>query len=303
MRFAALVISFVVVVMPRGSSLPAMTATRPYDDVTVHGWVRDAQRVLLLDLHPADFDAAIDETIVPLQAIEPRTTSMSIVLLLDLSRSVRWPTRPLDSHLEGFISSLNAGDRVMIATCCARTTLGTFKAAGEELGDEVRAALDIDEDEGFAGSPIWDAMHEAITILSRQPPPRALILMSDGRSSGNRHGLDEIADHAVANGVSVNVIAKHSAQHLYQAGNTVAIVQPAAPLAGLTRSTGGFLFTYPERRQEDARTMFGSAASLLRGLHAFRFTPPLSDGKPHRLEIRSKTPGVQVHAPTAFLAR
>jgi hypothetical protein len=71
----------------------------------------------------------------------------------------------------------------------------------------------------------------------------------------------------------------------------------------VTRYTGGFLFTYPERRQEDARTMFGFAASVLRGLHAFRFAPPVSDGSSHRLEIRSKTLGVKVHVPIAFVAR
>jgi hypothetical protein len=271
--------------------------------VTVHGWVEDARRVLVHALEPAEFEAVIDDVAVPLAAVEPRTASMSIIVLLDVSRSVRWESRPLDQQLEAFISSLNDADRVMIATCCGRTSFGAFRTARDDVRGEVRAALDLDEEEGFAGSPIWDAMHEAITILSRQPAPRALILMSDGRSSGNRHGLSDVADHAMAHGVSVNVVAKHSTQHLYQAGDTVAIVQPTTPLEAVTRYTGGFLFTYPEGRQQDARTMFEFAASLLRGLHAFRFAPRVRDGKPHRLEIRSKTPGVRVYAPIAFVAR
>ena len=305
MRLAAFLILLVVVLRPGGT--PARTfagieGRTPNEEVTVHGWVEDARRVLLLDLNPGDFEVAIDDATVPVQGVAPRGASMSIIVLLDTSRSVHWPTRPLDQQLADFIGTLKPDDRVMVATCCARTTFGPFRPAREDARDDLRAALDIDDDEGFAGSPIWDAMHEAITILSRQPPPRALIVMSDGRSSGNRHGLGDVADHAMAGGVSVNIIAKHSAQHLYQAGNTVAIVQPTAPLESLTRYTGGMLFTYPERRDEGAKTMFGVAASVLRSLHAFRFAPPVNDGKPHRLEIRSKTAGVTVHAPTAFRA-
>lgn len=272
------------------------------ETVTVHGWVEDARRVLMLDLAPADFEAVIDNVAVPV-TVQPRTASMSIVLLLDLSRSVRWQDMRLDGHLDEFIASLNDSDRVMIATCCGRTSFGAFREAREDVRAEVQAALNVGDEEGFAGSPVWDAMYEAITILSRQPPPRALILMSDGRSSGNHYGLTDVADHAMANDVSVNVIAKHSAQHLYQAGNTVALVQPATPLESVANFTGGFLFTYPERSREDAKTMFDFAASLLRGLHAFRFAPPVSDGKPHRIEIRSRTSGVTVHAPVAFVAR
>lgn len=304
MRFAPFLILFFVV-LPAGSpGEPSGAAEGPAtnEEITVHGWVEDARRVLLLDLNPGDFEVAIDDATVPVQGVAPRSASMSIIVLLDASRSVRWPARPLDQQLEGFTGSLNPEDRVMVATCCARTTFGPFKPAREDTREDVRAALDIDDEEGFAGSPIWDAMHEAITILSRQPAPRALILMSDGRSSGNRYGLSDVADHAMASGVSVNIIAKHSAQHLYQAGNTVAIVQPTAPLESVTRYTGGILFTYPERRDEDAKTMFGFAASVLRGLHAFRFAPPVSDGKSHRLEIRSRTTGVKVHAPAAFRA-
>jgi hypothetical protein len=139
------------------------------------------------------------------------------------------------------------------------------------------------------------------------------VLLTDGRATGNRHSLAEAADHAMANDVSVNVIAKHSARQIRQSGSqaggttgpasTAVLVQPSAPLKGIASYTGGQFFTYPELQESEASTIFSFTGSAVRGLHAFVFSAPSRDGAAHRLGIRSRRPGFKVHAPLAFVAR
>ncbi|HJR61439.1 MAG TPA: VWA domain-containing protein [Vicinamibacterales bacterium] len=268
--------------------------------VTVHAWVENERGLPASDLQLEEFEVLVDRAAVPLEAVVPRR-AMSVVVLLDTSRTVPWSTQTLPRHLGQFAAALPPDDRLMLATVGGRSTALPFQPAKHDLQSAIRQALN--HEEGYGNTPIWDALHDAVTLLAREPPPRAVLLLTDGRATGNRYGLAESADHAMANDVSVTVVAKHIGRQILQGEKTAVLVQPWAPLEAVTRYTGGQFFTYPERQEEAAVTLFQGAAASLRGLHAFGFTPVQRNGAAHRLEIRSKRPGRIVHAPLAFVAR
>jgi hypothetical protein len=284
---------------------PEGAARAPESGVTVHAWVENERGLPEKLLQADEFEVLVDDVAVPLHAVEPRRVPMSVVVLLDNSRTVVWNRQVLPRQLAHFASLLAPDDRIMLATVGGRTRFPSFSRAQNEndLQKEVRDALDLDPREGYGNTPLWDALHEGVTILARDPAPRALVLLSDGRATGNRYGLEELAEHAMANGVSLTVIAKHAGRRIFQDEDTQLLIQPSAPLQAVTRYTGGQFFTYPERQEEAALAMFSFAASTLRALHAFGFTPSAGGTAPHRVEIRSRRPGRMVHAPMAFTAR
>lgn len=55
-------------------------------------------------------------------------------------------------------------------------------------------------------SPIWDAVVSTATLLASQPPPRAIVLVTDGQATGNRWSMADAALAAAARGVAVHVM-------------------------------------------------------------------------------------------------
>lgn len=281
----------------------AVPAQTPAPPIVVHGWVEDGSWQPATELHGEDFEILVDRQPVRLHSLTRRRGPASIVLLLDATRSTLWTPRPLDAQVGTFTASLGADDRLMLATIGKTVTFSAFRPAVQDIQEDVRRAVEDGAERGSSNTPIWDAIHQAVTLLAAEPPPRAILLLSDGRATGNRYGLVEIADYAMFHGVTVNIVLRQTAQRIRQTQQTAALVQPGAPLEGLAEYTGGVLFFYPQLQDEEARARFTHIAATVRAQHAFAFTPPVRDGQPHRLEIRSKRPGIKVHAPRAFIAR
>jgi hypothetical protein len=98
----------------------------------------------------------------------------------------------------------------------------------------------------LGGSPAWDAVDAAVDLLQSQRGRRAIVLVTDGRSTGNVHSLGEATDRAQATGVSVFIVGLGLDETFYQGWNVAlpketqrARVRPAAPLELLASATGG----------------------------------------------------------------
>jgi hypothetical protein len=286
-----------------GVARQAPAGSPPPRTIDVHAWVERADGLPASGMSPVDFDLLVDGEPVVIEQIASRRSGTSIIVLIDTSRSVTWDRRLLEEHLNAFLAALGPQDRTAIATFGARSRFPPLVSGRRDLGNELRVALERGDREGYGGSPVWDAIYEAVTILSREPPPRAILLLSDGRSTANRYGLNEIADYAMAHGVCLHVVLQHSSQWIRQGETNAALVQPGAPIQGLASFTGGMYFTYPERQDDQAKAVFGRIASTLAATHVFTFTPPKFDKLPHRLVIRPKRVYVNVHAPFGFVAQ
>jgi von Willebrand factor type A domain-containing protein len=281
----------------------APAPSTPAKTIDVHAWVENDNGLPASTMSPADFELLVDGALVPIQQIAPRARGTSIVVLIDTSRSVTWDREVLERHVSEFAAALGPGDRTSIATFGARASVPPFKAAQRDVRGELRLALERREQEGYGSSPVWDAIYEAVTVLAREPGARAILLLTDGRATGNRYGLSQVADYAMTNGVCISAVLKHSSQWISQGGGTAALVQPGAPIQGLAAFTGGMYFTYPESQDDQARAVFKRVASTLMATHVFSFIPPQFDGLPHRLVIRPIRQYVDVHAPLGFVAR
>lgn len=116
--------------------------------------------------------------------------------------------------------------------------------AANEMPDFYRKVVRptvVSRDNRVGPSPIWDAIDKTISSMTTDSGRRAVIVMTDGLSTGNLHSMSEVINHANTAGVSISGI---------YAGNPFALwkewpVRPVDTLSAIASDTGG-LFVVPK---------------------------------------------------------
>jgi len=105
------------------------------------------------------------------------------------------------------------------------------------------AAMAETEQDG-GPSPIWDAMSRAAASLAERDGDRIVLLITDGRASGNVLGFDDALNHALAAGLRVFVFDIHNPSDL-DAKNRRVLDDPNGPNRDLRRiavnTNGGYI--------------------------------------------------------------
>jgi hypothetical protein len=204
------------------------------------------------------------------RGVEP--AGLTVVLLLDVTASVSRTPMPIDQRFaqvfNAFLQGLKPADRGAVGVIAGRPRLGPLTADHRELSASVRLLLQVPDADRLGPSPIWDAVDEAVTEAAGDPAGRpAVVLFSDGKSTANVHGLDEVIDRATRLHVSINAVVEGPGS-VFMARITEAL-DPAELIGRLTTATGGRrLFDRPpDPRQRNPGPL---VAQLMDGLHAER---------------------------------
>jgi hypothetical protein len=176
----------------------------------------------------------------PLDRLSASPT-LTVVLLLDVSASVsRLPLFIEPRFVQvfnAFLQGLKPGDRAGIGVVARRLRLSQLTSDPRELSTIARGFLQVADTDRLGPSPLWDAVDETIALVAGQTGRRAIVLFSDGKSSGNTHGLDEVTAHARQLGVSINaVVAGESSPGQ---GQSTDHLDPADLTESLVQATGG----------------------------------------------------------------
>jgi VWFA-related protein len=306
---------------------------------------------LVRDLAREDFEIVTDSGSPPIESFSTDDAPITIVVLVDVSASaeidIDWLLEPLQKFL---IPALKPGDRVafgrfggmglrldarfmgdrreLLSTArdeLARRGRQSSPPPATALDSANRAFAPVKPDPviqvegrngafGLGASPAWDAVDAGVTALESQTGRRAIILVTDGRSTGNVHGLDETILHAVAADVSVSIVGEAQEELIRQSETKVARVRPAVFLQSMAEMTGGAYADVfgPEKkrpaRSDDAavkRWLGRVLAHLVDDLHntyTLSFFPSVLDGRVHGLDVRVKRAGLKVRARHGYLA-
>ena len=167
--------------------------------------------LLLIDVTASVSDAmaTVEGAPVPL----PRPDGTGPYEIAPRPRAVKRPNSPRDLFLEpvveGVIRRLGPQDRLRIGRVARTTTLSpTFSGDPTELVRVTQWALDIDEGGRYGPTPLWDAVDTGVSALEFEGGRRALILVTDGMSTGNHLPLDAAIAHAVRAQVIVSVLGE-----------------------------------------------------------------------------------------------
>lgn len=314
--------------------LPVAVGGQGPHRVTVPVVVMDDGGRFVADLVDDDFAVQAAGQGTRVERVMPPADPISILFVIDLSGSVSsvnnglfgWPYgRPYDAgRLARLLDDrvyrrLRPGDRVRVGTFGRQLHLTpSFVSDRRTLANATSSVVEPDPDEAASGSPIWDVVAEAVELISQEPPPRAIVLMTDGESIRSQRTVDDAAELALRHGVAVHVISLAFDRLLPQSTETAALVQPNARLRVLAAATGG-LFLH----QGDARPYIDAPFSRLSEMRRARWTDP-GDAleraleavqstylltvavdpalTPERLEISVGRSGATVHAPMAYVA-
>lgn len=285
----------------------------------------------------ASFTARSNGIEVPIARVT-EAPPLSLVVLLDVTRSVSeamvgfvWDgqgqlsdvrpsgSRPADSPsalflgslLRGLIRQVTPDERVRLGHITNAPALApAFTADRDTLWRDARWVVDVPAEVRHGHTPIWDAIDMAVTALEGEAHRRrAVLLVTDGLSTGNRIGLEAAITRAALADVAVFVIGEAWGPPRSGRGWSIrdstdgpwfivkgAFTSPFDQLQRLARATGGIFLPDGDRQGPDPEERSRTALALLRRTHAVTFLSPLLPGETASFSIQSGVGGVDVHA-------
>lgn len=306
----------------------AAARPQPYTFVVDVG-VEDSAGRAATRLAQGDFEVLVDSVPRPIETFSAEGRPLALAMLVDASVSMsRFKLGDDERYrqtLESFIRELETGDRAALARVAGRSALSpTFRDNTDALFRDVSSVLAAPDIDRLGPSPLWDAIVAATDRLSTEPGSRAVLLWTDGRSTGNHHGLTDVVDRAIAGSVSVHLVVEYMPRRGQDKERQDTEPNPCARFGSITRATGGSClvnFTVGDDRapfiKESRRALESlqqrytlerpgeAIREMLRSLHQ-RYSLGLQglepDGEMHTLEVRVKRPGLKVQAPLRFRA-
>ncbi len=210
-------------------------------------------------------------------SFDPRDPdSVSVVLSLDLSKSLETAIGNIRTGAKYFVDRLNDGDEAAI--CKFKNDILFYPATpatfitilGVANKDDLKAKIDS-PDPSSEGTALYDAVYDAITrAKSGTKATKAVIVLSDGSNQGiPTHSLDVVIDYAKSEKIPVFTI--------YYVDPAYASDAKPAILDRLAKETGGQDF-YAETATIE--TIFGRIWSALTKKYRITYTPTSCAGSP-----------------------
>ncbi len=280
---------------------------------TVRASVEDADRRFVQDLRTAQFDVQIDGSPHAVEVGAPSAAPLTLLLLVDMSISHTMGSSSQSTpffHNFGWLVDGLEKDLLPLLTSSDRLRVGRFVARRVDLNDAfltdrdqrataIRTFTDlqtIDRMDRLGPSPIWDAIATAAHVLAPEPAPRAILVVTDGKATANRLGMEDAAREVARLGVTVVAdyepvwASSHIDPHI--AGDR--LLRPLAEL------TGGIMRTDDSFAKGGWTTPPPPFAPLIEALRSSYTLHIPTDGLTpglHELDVRVTRPGLRVHAP------
>jgi VWFA-related protein len=243
-----------------------------------------------------DFAIQVDGQPRPVAYFLTDPAPLSIALLVDVSDSLTLSSSPREFRLalDDFLAfGVGPMDRARIgAVGDAVYWTSELTANKTSLAKGAQDVFSIGPAHGQGPSPIWDGVDAAVRLLSAESVwrRRAVIIVTDGLSTGNRRGSEDVARDAAVAGIGVYTITE-------RALSSIAAYSPGGDqmsgLRTLSELSGGVPYVdgFPPAPRNPARFVH-AAVDALRHAYTLGFAPPAPDDKTHSIEVVVKRAGL-----------
>jgi hypothetical protein len=266
-----------------------------------------------------DFEITCDGAPAAIASVRPGPGPVSIALIFDVSFSANQELlfgmglsrqNPIDGLKRSLLPALDARDLVRVVRAGRRIVIGAETApADPKLIDDLERVFSEPPAMRTGPSPIWDAVDDAVRALGGSGGRRGVLLVSDGRASGNRLGMLDALQHAVEAGIVVSVLGLGGEIVIPQGraaggGMTAVRVRPEALIRQLAEDSGGLHVGHPRpvTGVPSPGPILARMVTGLRMMYTLGVTPPAAGGRFHRLEVRVRQPGLTVRAPRVLVS-
>lgn len=267
---------------------PQVTFKAGVQTVAVYATVRDRDRHLVTGLTKDAFQVFDDGRRAEITVFSSEPQPLSVAIMLDMSGSMGGTFDSVRRSVLAFANALRPEDRARIGT------FGTEIAIGANLTNDRAELLRVLKEEIWpgGGSPGWQAISEAMASLAAEPGRRVVLTLTDG----------EFPDTGVAGWIgdrkTIEAQAARQDAALYAVGFEG--YQLSHEIITATDNTGGGHFAVSSG--SDLTATFTQVAEELRHQYLIGFSPALSDGKAHKVEVRMTDGRLKVQARRSYVA-
>jgi hypothetical protein len=253
------------------------------------------------------FEVLVDGNPVRIIFFKPPPSPLSVVLLLDKSASMEVYGDIDDQIGKAFAPALKPGDRARVGGIANRLVLApAFSSNPRDVASAGRSAVAFRRQDKFGPSPIWDAVDHVVGQLESETGVRAIILVTDGRATGNTKGISQVAERAVFSGVVIDVLSESRPMIIRQSPTMAARIRPNLPLEQVARVTGGSIVPEdpgPTTPLPEPGPIIKKFVDELHALYTIGIEPTGPSGSRHRIEVRMKRDGLTARARGAYRTR
>jgi Ca-activated chloride channel family protein len=257
--------------------------------------VTDSQRRLVSDLTQEDFEVYDNGKPQPLTTFGNEPTPITAVLMLDTSGSMTLNLDLVKAAAEQFVIRLLPNDRAKIGAFNDKIQIFP---KDEFIGDRDRLIRILKNDLDF-GYPtrLFDAVDESIAALRGIDGRRVVITFTDGDDTASRVSRGDALERARIEDVMIYGVGLESD---YFNGAQRVRTRPDRGLKNLAEETGGGFFDL--KKTDELGPTFTRIAQELHSQYVLGFSPPVLDGKVHKVEIKVKRPAMTARGRKSYVA-
>ncbi len=210
---------------------------------------------------------------------------LSVVLVLDTSRSMSDSLRFLQEAVLSFVYKLEDVDQAMVVSFN-----DSVKASAELTGDTDRLERFVEGLQAWGGTSLYDAVDYSLGRIESQPGRKALVVFSDGADTTSSLEAKAVVDRARAVEATV-----------YCIGFKGLLGGSRGFLRKIANETGGRFFA-PGKVGELAK-VFNEISEELQNHYLLAYAPKRpADGTWRRIELKLKRPGFEVRVRKGYFA-
>ena len=307
--------------------------------VTIYAAVTDSQGRAITDLTAQEIDVVAAGRPVPVELGRVLPEHTTRVVLIDATGSVSYWPMSFPDDLQAALSTALRAAPASPARLLIHGVAGPFGTSAVLPHGDAASLTDLLRQVRAAArepSPIWDATIRSIGAAHGAGSPVAMLLVTDGRATGNRCSVNEATQVALLRGARVSVLALGGPTVITMNGKDMVVgdvefpsgarvVDPGQIMRQVAEATGGRfvplaflplvqtppalgrpggLMAEAKRRREMGVKVAGDAigAWLEHSRHQYRLQLELpATGAALPLSVTVRRPGVNVLAPKAYV--
>jgi len=279
--------------------------------VPVFVTVTDRDSRLVKDLTREAFEVLDNGKPQPITVFDNTPQPIRMIALVDISGSVVDYLPLLRNAVGQLVTHLGPDDKARLGTFGNEIVIGApFSRNVKELMTQLPESAPPN-----SRRPLWRAVDDAIGLFDAAATERRVVLvLSDGKDSGPEWGKGkrfltpmDVTKRAQDENVMVYGVGLRSSLKGAPIGggaqNMGAIMASSLPdpnLGSVALDSGGGYFEL--RPRDDMAQTFARVVDELHSQYLIGYTPPASDGKSHKIEVRLKDKSLKAHARKAYTA-
>lgn len=169
-----------------------------------------------------------------------RADPLAVLLVVDVTASVNHSRLSTDYTFRDVVDAvttrLQPGDVAAFGLMTNHAHFSELNLAPPTFKTTAYAMLQSPDLDRFGPSPLWDTLLDAVARVATMDGRRAIIVVTDGKSTGNVHASGEIVPAAKAAGAAIHMVIENN--QLALIGQTSPL-DPASLLQTIARETGG----------------------------------------------------------------